>query len=70
MTGVATDKDAAELVHFVKDLREDALNWLKQHHPELKRPAESTARLWVEVKQSVTAKVLIGLTAPPCSCCG
>jgi hypothetical protein len=35
MAGVATDKDGAELVGFVKDLREDVLAWLKKHRPEL-----------------------------------
>jgi len=35
MAGVATEKDAKELVEFVKDLREDVLNWLNKHHTEL-----------------------------------
>jgi hypothetical protein len=35
MVGVATERDASELVDFVKQLREDVLDWLKQHHPEL-----------------------------------
>jgi hypothetical protein len=35
MAGVATDKDAAELVDFVRELRQDVLDWLKKHHPEL-----------------------------------
>lgn len=35
MAGIATEKDAAELVDFVKELREDVLEWLKKEHPEL-----------------------------------
>ena len=35
MAGVATEKDAPELVDFVKELREDVLDWLKKHHPAL-----------------------------------
>ena len=35
MAGVATEKDASELVGFVKELREDVLDWLKKYHPEL-----------------------------------
>src|SRR6185369_9122634 len=33
--GVATEKDASELVDFVKELRTDVLDWLKKHHSEL-----------------------------------
>ncbi|HKA21298.1 MAG TPA: hypothetical protein VKN18_23680 [Blastocatellia bacterium] len=33
--GVATEKDVAELVEYVKDLREDVLYWLQQCHPDL-----------------------------------
>ena len=35
MAGVATKKDAAELVKFTKELREDVLDWLKKNHPDL-----------------------------------
>lgn len=35
MAGVATEKDASELVDSVKELREDVLEWLKKHHAEL-----------------------------------
>jgi hypothetical protein len=35
MAGVATEKDASELVEFVKELREDVLDWLRKHRPEL-----------------------------------
>ena len=35
MAGVATEKDASELVDFVKELREDVLDWLVKHHPAL-----------------------------------
>ena len=35
MAGVATEKDASELVGFVKELREDVLDWLVKHHPAL-----------------------------------
>ena len=35
MAGVATEKDASELVDFVKELRKDVLGWLKKHHTEL-----------------------------------
>ncbi len=35
MAGVATEKDASELVGFVKELLEDVVEWLKKHHPEL-----------------------------------
>ena len=35
MAGVATEKDASELVDFVKKLREDVLDWLVKLHPAL-----------------------------------
>ena len=35
MAGVATEKDAAELVDFVKELRADVLDWLLTHYPKL-----------------------------------
>jgi len=35
MAGVATERDASELVDFVKELRDDVLDWLKKHHPAL-----------------------------------
>ena len=41
MAGAATRQDAAELVDLAKELREEVLDWLKKHHPELlprKRP--------------------------------
>jgi len=34
-SGVATEKDIAELIEFVKDLRADVLYWLKECHPDL-----------------------------------
>jgi hypothetical protein len=37
MVGVATKKDAVELVGFSQQLREDVLRWLKKHHPDLLR---------------------------------
>lgn len=33
--GGATEADADELISFVKELREDVLNWLKNKHPSL-----------------------------------
>lgn len=33
--GGATEADADELISFVKELREDILNWLKTNHPSL-----------------------------------
>ena len=33
--GGVTDKDADELIEFVKDLQTDVLAWLKNNHPEL-----------------------------------
>ena len=33
--GGATADDAAELIGFAEDLREDVLNWIKRNHPEL-----------------------------------
>jgi hypothetical protein len=33
--GGATEADADELISFVKELREDVLNWLKTNHPSL-----------------------------------
>jgi len=35
MVRVATEKDALELVKYVKELREDVLDWLRKHHTEL-----------------------------------
>jgi uncharacterized protein (UPF0332 family) len=35
MAGVATQEDAAELIMFVKELRRDAVAWLRKNHPEL-----------------------------------
>ena len=32
---VATESDVAELIEFVRDLREDVLYWLKECHPDL-----------------------------------
>lgn len=33
--GGASESDADELVGFVKDLRDEVMNWLKKSHPEL-----------------------------------
>ena len=33
--GGASDSDADELIEFVKDLRDEVMNWLKRTHPEL-----------------------------------
>jgi len=33
--GGASDSDADELIEFVKDLRDEVMNWLKKNHPEL-----------------------------------
>ena len=33
--GAASDSDADELIEFVKDLRDEVMNWLKKTHPEL-----------------------------------
>ena len=33
--GGASDSDADELIEFVKDLRDEVMNWLKKTHPEL-----------------------------------
>ena len=33
--GGASDSDAEELIEFVKDLRDEVMNWLKKTHPEL-----------------------------------
>jgi hypothetical protein len=33
--GGASKSDADELVGFVKDLRDEVINWLKKNHPEL-----------------------------------
>jgi hypothetical protein len=33
--GGASGPDADELIEFVKDLREEVMNWLKKNHPEL-----------------------------------
>lgn len=35
MAGVATEEDALELVTFVRELREDVTDWLKENHPQL-----------------------------------
>jgi len=35
MAGVATKHDASELASFAKELREEVLDWLRKHHPEL-----------------------------------
>ena len=35
MAGVATKQDASELADFVKELREQVLDWLKKNRPEL-----------------------------------
>lgn len=35
MAGVATERDASELVDFVKEPRADVLDWLKEYNPEL-----------------------------------
>jgi hypothetical protein len=35
--GGATDDDAKELIAFVRNLRQDVLQWLEKHHPELLR---------------------------------
>lgn len=35
LAGVATEVDTAELVAFVKELRQEVLNWLNKYHPEL-----------------------------------
>jgi hypothetical protein len=33
--GGASESDADELIEFVKDLRDEVMNWLKKNHPEL-----------------------------------
>lgn len=33
--GGASESDADELIEFVKDLRDEVINWLKKNHPEL-----------------------------------
>ena len=33
--GGASESDADELIEFVKDLRDEVINWLKKTHPEL-----------------------------------
>ena len=33
--GGVTDRDADELIEFVKALKKDIVDWLKKHHPEL-----------------------------------
>jgi len=35
MAGVATDRDAAELLEFCRELRQDVLVWLRERHPGL-----------------------------------
>jgi hypothetical protein len=35
MAGAASDADAAELLKFTTELREDVLKWLKKNHPKL-----------------------------------
>jgi hypothetical protein len=32
--GGASESDADELIEFVKDLRDEVMNWLKKNHPE------------------------------------
>jgi hypothetical protein len=36
--GVATEQDATELVEFCEELRQEVMDWLKQHHPTLAPP--------------------------------
>ncbi|HUU29058.1 MAG TPA: hypothetical protein VM123_14715 [archaeon] len=33
--GCVTEQDAEELIDFIKELRQDVINWLKKHHPRL-----------------------------------
>lgn len=33
--GGVTEQDATELIEFVIELKEDVLNWVKKHHPNL-----------------------------------
>jgi len=33
--GGASESDVDELIEFVKDLRDEVMNWLKKNHPEL-----------------------------------
>lgn len=33
--GAVSKSDADELILFVKELKEDVLNWLRKHHPDL-----------------------------------
>jgi hypothetical protein len=33
--GGATEDDARELITFVKELREDVVEWLRKNHPQL-----------------------------------
>lgn len=33
--GAVTENDANELIEFAKELRNDVMKWLKDHHPEL-----------------------------------
>jgi hypothetical protein len=35
MAGAATKQNAAELVEFTKELRQDVLDWLRKNHPAL-----------------------------------
>lgn len=35
MAGVVTHEDAAELTRFVRQLRQDVLDWLKKNYPDL-----------------------------------
>jgi hypothetical protein len=35
MAGATTESDASELVKFSRELREEVLHWLREHHPEL-----------------------------------
>ncbi|MCF7904040.1 MAG: hypothetical protein K9M49_02685, partial [Candidatus Marinimicrobia bacterium] len=35
MAGVTTDADAAELLAFALDFRDDVINWLQSNHPDL-----------------------------------
>ena len=35
MSGVVTETDCAQLLEFVKELRQDVLHWLQQTHPDI-----------------------------------
>ncbi len=34
MAGAASESEAAELLQFAKELREEVLNWLQKNHPQ------------------------------------